>query len=53
VPHNAGERLVEQRMQCSLDLIRVVLMHTVEQATVDKSANVVSADLDRHTNKPR
>jgi hypothetical protein len=38
-------------MQCSLDLVRVVLMHTVEQATVDKSADVVGADLDRHTNK--
>jgi hypothetical protein len=49
--HNAGERLVEKRMQCSLDLVRVVLMQTVEQAAVDKSANVVGADLDRHTNK--
>jgi hypothetical protein len=38
-------------MQCSLDLVRVVLMHTVEQAAVDKSANVVGADLDRHTSK--
>jgi hypothetical protein len=36
-------------MQCSLDLVRVVLMQTVEQATVDKPANVVGADLDRHT----
>jgi hypothetical protein len=26
-------------------------MHTIEQATVNKSANVVGADLDRHTNK--
>jgi hypothetical protein len=51
--HNAGERLVEKRMQCSLDLVWVVLMYTVEQTTVDKSANVVSADLDRHTKKPR
>jgi hypothetical protein len=34
-------------------LVRVVLMHTVEQATVDKSANVVAADLDRDTKKPR
>jgi hypothetical protein len=38
-------------MQCSLDLVQVVLMHTIEQATVNKSANVVGADLDRHTNK--
>jgi hypothetical protein len=51
VTHNAGERSVEKRMQCSLDLVRVVLMHTVEQVTVDKSANVVGADSDRHTNK--
>jgi hypothetical protein len=51
VTHNAGERLVEKRLQCSLDLVRVVLMYTVEQTTVDKSANVVGADLDRHTNK--
>jgi hypothetical protein len=26
-------------------------MHTVEQATVDQSANVVGADLDHHTKK--
>jgi hypothetical protein len=51
VTHNAGERSVEKRMQCSLDLVRVILMQTVEQATVDKSANVVGADLHRHTNK--
>jgi hypothetical protein len=51
VTHNAGERLVEKRMQCLLDLVRVVLMHTIEQATVDESANVVGADLDCHTNK--
>jgi hypothetical protein len=51
--HNAGERLVEKRMQCSLDLVRVVLMYTVEQTTVDKSANVVGADLDRHTKQSR
>jgi hypothetical protein len=51
VTHNAGERLVEKRMQCSLDLVGVVLMQTVEQATVDKSANIVGADLDRHTKK--
>jgi hypothetical protein len=51
VTHNAGERLVEKRMQCSLDLVRVVLMYTVEQITVDKSANVGGADLDRHTTK--
>jgi hypothetical protein len=51
VTHNAGERSVEKRMQCSLDLVRVVLMHAVEQATVDKFANVVDADLDRHTKK--
>jgi hypothetical protein len=51
VTHNAGERLVEKRMQCSLDLVRVVLMYTVEQTTVDKSANVVGADLDRHIKK--
>jgi hypothetical protein len=38
-------------MQCSLELVRVVLMHTVEQATIDKPANVVGADLDRHTSK--
>jgi hypothetical protein len=46
-----GERLVEKRMQCSLDLVKVVLMNAVEQATVDKSANVAGTDLDRHTNK--
>jgi hypothetical protein len=51
VTHNASERLVEKRMQCSLDLIRVVLMDAVEQAAVDKSANVVAANLDRHTKK--
>jgi hypothetical protein len=51
VTHNAGERLVEKRMQCSLDLVRVVLMHPIERATVDKSANVVGTDLDRHTKK--
>jgi hypothetical protein len=38
-------------MQRSLDLVRVVLMHTVEQATVDKSANVGGADLNQHSNK--
>jgi hypothetical protein len=51
VTHNAGERLVEKPIQCSLDVVRVVSMHPIEQAPVDESANVVGADLYRHTNK--
>jgi hypothetical protein len=46
-----GERLIEKPKQRLLDLVKVVLMHTVEQATVDKSANVVGPDLDRYTKK--
>jgi hypothetical protein len=51
VTHNAGERLVEKRMQCLLNLVQIVHLHPIDQPTVDKSAYVVSADLDHHTNK--
>jgi hypothetical protein len=51
VTHNAGERSIEKPMRRFLDLVKVVLMYAVEQATVDKSANVGGADLDRHTKK--
>ena len=50
VTHNAGERLVKKRMQCSLDLVRVVLMHTVEQATVE-SPPMSSAPISTVTQK--
>jgi hypothetical protein len=34
-----------------LDRFRIVHLHSIEQAAVDKSGNVVGADLDHYTSK--
>jgi hypothetical protein len=52
VTYNAGERLVEKHMQCSLDLIKVVLMDAVEQAAVDQAEDVRITDLYTYNTEP-
>jgi hypothetical protein len=51
VPHNAGERSIEKPMQCLLDVVKVVLMDAVEQATVDQAKSIGVADLNGKAEK--